>query len=43
MMIGVSSSRPGTCDHYYPLAKTSSLPNVFIAIAGAITRSQLLQ
>ena len=43
VLIGMSSSKPGTCDHYFPLAKSSNLPQVFVKIASAITRSRLVQ
>jgi hypothetical protein len=36
MMIAMSSSTAGTCDHYYPQAKSASLQPIFIAIANAI-------
>jgi hypothetical protein len=42
----VASSTPGTCDHYYPLGKTEtvqSLPGLFQALAGRISRGQLTQ
>ncbi len=42
-LISMSSSKAGTCDHYYPLAKSASLPAVFNAIANAIKRGTLLQ
>ena len=38
----VSSSTPGTCDHYFPLSKTEQLPNYFKQIAGAIARGKLV-
>lgn len=39
----ISSSTPGTCDHYFPIAKSegSSLPQLFRVVAGAITRGRL--
>jgi hypothetical protein len=36
-----SSSTPGTCDHYFALGKGESLPAVFQALAGTISRGQL--
>lgn len=38
-----SSSSPGTCDHYYPLGKAESLPQLFQALAGSISRAALTQ
>jgi alpha-tubulin suppressor-like RCC1 family protein len=43
LMISISSSTPGTCDHYYPQAKSASLPTVFTGVASAIGRGQLVQ
>ncbi|HEU0168093.1 MAG TPA: TadE/TadG family type IV pilus assembly protein, partial [Chloroflexota bacterium] len=37
-LYSVSSSTPGTCDHYFPIKKTEQLPNYFGQIAGAIAR-----
>jgi hypothetical protein len=42
-MIDSSSSTPGSCDHYFPLSKTTSLPEVFSNIAGNILRGRLSQ
>jgi Flp pilus assembly protein TadG len=38
----ISSSTPGTCDHYFPLSKTEQLPAYFQQIAGAIARGKLV-
>jgi hypothetical protein len=43
LLISVSSSSPGTCDHYIPLSKTQSLPSVFSQLAGTISRGKLTQ
>jgi hypothetical protein len=43
MLIAASSSRPSTCDHYYPLADRTGLPDTFRRIAGAIARGRLTQ
>jgi hypothetical protein len=45
LLVSISSSAPGTCDHYYPLSKTetTSLPQLFTALAGTISRGQLTQ
>jgi hypothetical protein len=43
MLIGVSSSTAGTCDHYYPLSDRASLPQTFRTIAGALSRGRLTQ
>jgi Flp pilus assembly protein TadG len=45
LLVSISSSAPGTCDHYYPLSKseTYSLPQLFTALAGTISRGQLTQ
>jgi Flp pilus assembly protein TadG len=37
----MSSSKAGTCDHYYPLQKTDDLPQLFRVIAGSIARGKL--
>ncbi|MCC7370497.1 MAG: hypothetical protein IT306_18885 [Chloroflexi bacterium] len=39
----IASSSPGTCDHYFPIAKSEgeSLPQLFRVVAGAITRGKL--
>jgi Flp pilus assembly protein TadG len=40
----ISSSSPGTCDHYFPLSKSQNLlPQLFSALAGRISRGQLTQ
>jgi hypothetical protein len=42
LLISMSSSSPGSCDHYYPLSKQQgSLPGVFSAIAARIKRMRL--
>ena len=38
----ISSSSPGTCDHYFPIRKTEDLPTVFKEIAGQIARGKLI-
>lgn len=43
LLISVSSSTPGTCDHYFPIKKTESLPQLFQLIAGQISRGRLQQ
>jgi Flp pilus assembly protein TadG len=44
MLINVSSSSPGTCDHYIPLSKADkTLPTVFTQLAGTISRGRLTQ
>lgn len=43
MLISASSSRTGTCDHYYPMVTNGSLPQAFRAIAATISRAQLTQ
>jgi Flp pilus assembly protein TadG len=43
LLIAASSSKPGTCDHYFPLKKGDSLPNLFVRLAGSISRGQLTQ
>ena len=42
MLIDASSSTPGSCDHYYPLSKRASLPDVFTQIAGRVLGVKLL-
>jgi hypothetical protein len=37
----MSSSTPGTCDHYFPIKKTEDLPQLFRVMAGSITRGRL--
>jgi Flp pilus assembly protein TadG len=39
----VSSSSPGTCDHYFPIKKTEDLPTLFRNLAGTIARGRLTQ
>lgn len=41
MLKNVSSSSAGSCDRYYPLKKSESLPQLFQKIAGAIARGKL--
>jgi hypothetical protein len=45
LLVSISSSKAGTCDHYYPLSKTetTSLAQLFTALAGTISRGQLTQ
>jgi Flp pilus assembly protein TadG len=43
LLINVSSSAANTCDHYFPLKKTESLPSLFSQLAGSISRGQLTQ
>ncbi|HVA25241.1 MAG TPA: TadE/TadG family type IV pilus assembly protein [Chloroflexota bacterium] len=38
----VSSSSPGTCDHYFPISKSDQLPPYFKQIAGSIARGKLV-
>jgi Flp pilus assembly protein TadG len=37
----ISSSTTGTCDHYFPIQKTESLPQLFRVMAGSIARGRL--
>ena len=39
----ISSSTPGSCDHYFPIAKSegSDLPQLFRVMAGSIARGRL--
>jgi len=39
----ISSSTPGSCDHYFPIAKSegASLPQLFQIMAGSIARGRL--
>jgi hypothetical protein len=37
----ISSSKAGTCDHYFPIQKTESLPQLFRVMAGSIARGRL--
>jgi Flp pilus assembly protein TadG len=41
LLYDLSSSTPGTCDHYYPLRKSESLPQLVQAIAGRLSRVRL--
>ncbi|MCC6177353.1 MAG: hypothetical protein IT305_18795 [Chloroflexi bacterium] len=41
LLVDISSSTPGTCDHYFPIAKGEDLPQMFRVIAGAVTRGRL--
>ncbi|MCC7107088.1 MAG: hypothetical protein IT307_18305 [Chloroflexi bacterium] len=41
LLKNISSSTSGTCDHYFPIKKTESLPQLFRVIAGSITRGRL--
>lgn len=43
LLNSIASSTPGTCDHYFPIAKSegSSLPQLFRVVAGSITRGRL--
>lgn len=44
LLVSVSSSTPGTCDHYFPISKSSdSLSQLFQDLAGQISRGQLTQ
>jgi Flp pilus assembly protein TadG len=43
LLIAASSSSPNSCDHYFPLRKTESLPQLFSQLAGTISRGQLTQ
>jgi hypothetical protein len=43
ILINVSSSKAGTCDHYFPLKKGDPLPDLFVKLAGTISRGQLTQ
>ena len=44
LLVKVSSSSSGTCDHYFPISKsTDSLSGLFAAMAGQISRGQLTQ
>jgi alpha-tubulin suppressor-like RCC1 family protein len=42
MLLNSSSSTPGLCDKYIPLAKSDSLPKVFEVIVSDILRGQLV-
>jgi hypothetical protein len=41
VLIAASSSKTGTCDHYYPLRKDENLPGLFLQLAGTISRGAL--
>jgi hypothetical protein len=41
ILVTMSSSSPGACDRYFPIAKGEDLPEMFRTIAGAITRGRL--
>jgi hypothetical protein len=41
VLVGVSSSTVGTCDHYFPLRKDEDLPALFLQLAGTISRGAL--
>ena len=41
LLRNVSSSPPGTCDHYFPLQKSETLPQLFRVIAGSIAKGRL--
>ncbi|GAC1324556.1 MAG: hypothetical protein NVSMB2_22740 [Chloroflexota bacterium] len=42
LLWSLSSSTPGTCDHYFPLGKSENLlPQLFTDLAGRISRGQL--
>jgi Flp pilus assembly protein TadG len=43
ILIAVSSSKAGSCDHYLPLKKGDPLPDLFVKLAGSISRGQLTQ
>ena len=44
LLVNVSSSASGTCDHYFAISKsTDSLTALFQAMAGTISRGQLTQ
>jgi hypothetical protein len=43
ILIQMSTSAPGACDRYFPIAKGENLPQLFQSIAGAITRGRLTQ
>jgi hypothetical protein len=43
LLVSVSSSTPGTCDHYLPMSKNESLSALFADLAGTISRGQLTQ
>jgi hypothetical protein len=41
LLRNASSSTGNSCDHYFPLGKTESLPALFQQLAGSISRGQL--
>lgn len=41
LLRNVSSSNTGTCDHYFPIKKTESLPQLFRTLAGSVARGKL--
>jgi Flp pilus assembly protein TadG len=43
LLVRVSSSTPGSCDHYFPMSKNESLAKLFQNLAGTISRGQLIQ
>ena len=43
LLRNVSSSSPGTCDHYFPIKKTEDLPQLFRTLASTIARGRLTQ
>jgi hypothetical protein len=43
VLFNASSSTAGTCDHYFPLSKGESLPNLLTQLAGTISRGALTQ
>ena len=43
LLVQVSSSTSGTCDHYFPMSKNESLSTLFADLAGTISRGQLTQ
>jgi Flp pilus assembly protein TadG len=43
LLRNVSSSSPGTCDHYFPIKKSEDLPQLFRTLAGTIARGRLTQ
>jgi hypothetical protein len=43
VLFNASSSMANTCDHYFPLTKGESLPQLFVQLAGTISRGALTQ
>jgi hypothetical protein len=41
LLRNISSSKAGTCDHYFPIQKSESLPQLFRVMAGSIARGRL--